>query len=81
MSKVRSFTPAPNIDTALGIATRARWMLRRRFRGWLDALIASRMQKAALENKEHLKLLPDDVLRRAGYRILRKDPGGFLSDR
>jgi len=36
------------------------------FRRWLDALIDSRMRKVEAEVREHLKFVPDDVLRRAG---------------
>jgi hypothetical protein len=37
-------------------------------RRWFDAFIESRAQKAELYIKEHIKLVPDEVLRRAGYR-------------
>jgi hypothetical protein len=38
----------------------------------LDSLIESRMSRAEREIREHLNFLPDDVLRRAGYRVRRR---------
>lgn len=39
---------------------------------WFEALTASRMRKAEREIKEHLRFVPDHLLRQAGYR--RREP-------
>ncbi|MBX9844732.1 MAG: hypothetical protein K2Z80_23280 [Xanthobacteraceae bacterium] len=59
---------------AIGTAVKASGTTKRSlFLRWFDALAAGRMRKAEREIREHLRFLPDDLLRRAGYR--RREPG------
>lgn len=59
-------TKAP--ATAARVVGTTRLTPRTLLRRWFDAFIESRAQKAELYIKEHIKLVPDEVLQRAGYR-------------
>ena len=82
MSKIQhAAAPVVSIGVAAKDDGRVHRSKRTLFRRWLDAVIEARMRKAQREIQQNRKLLPDDVLHRAGYRVVSKKPDGFTSDR